>query len=291
MGKILNILGGVVCGIVCIVLFTLQIVFIIITSSKSLITKNSIKGLINNVNVREIISEDPQETSNIYGLFDSLGFNVEETNEILESESLKEFLNSYINENINSFFNSEDVKLEINDIKKLISDIEEERNISFENKKDFIKLVEEKYPDIKSNMNISSSISKNLGTNTIEIVKTLTSKILTIVFITLFIIIYFIMCGFRWSMYKPLIWYGITTIMSSFLMFQMFLGISLINKFTDEKFKDAIVVALKTFKNKGMVISGIMLVIGILMVVAYYYINKKVKLNDSNNIEAKLENL
>ena len=79
--------------------------------------------------------------------------------------------------------------------------------------------------------------------------------------------------------------------MSSFLMFQMFLGISLINKFTDEKFKDAIVVALKIFKNKGMVISGIMLVIGILMVVAYYYINKKVKLNDSNNIEAKLENL
>lgn len=294
MKKVLSVIGGIICVVICLGLCAIQIVYMTLNSSKSLITKESINEIVKDINFKEVISENPQEASDIYGAFDSLGFSVEETNKILESKSFKEFLNNYIYGNINNIINNEDIEFKFNDIKKLVNDIEKEENISFQNKEEFLKLVGEKFPDIQKNINFSNEINKNIDGKTLEIIKFVTSGILNIAFIILFVFIYLLMCLFRWSVYKPLIWYGITTILSSFLMLQVFLGLSATTSLINdeiEKVKPIISTIIKVIKNKGMIISGIGLVIGILMVVAFCYTNKKIKDKDSDSLEAKLETL
>ena len=290
MKKALSIIGGIICGILCIVLFVMQAIFFAVTPAKKILTKDVVKEVINSVNVVEIISENPKDVSDLYGTFDSLGFSVEETNEILDSESFKEFLNSYIYGNINNFLNEKDIKIELSDIETLLKQIETEKGIVLENKEEFLKLVEDKYPNIQKNIDISNNINPKI----FEVIKFLTSKTLTIIFVVVFVVIYLIMCLLRWSIYKPLIWYGITTVLSSIIMFFVFLGMSLIDSLNSdilEKVRPIISPALKVFKNKGMIITGIGLFIGIFMIVAFYLINKKVKRNDPDNIDTRLETL
>lgn len=294
MKKVLNIIGGIICVFVCIVLFAIQISFMVINPVKNLITRDSLKELIGNVNVREIISESPKNTSDIYGMFDSLGFNVEETNKILESDSFKEFISDYLYGNINNILDNKNINFEIDDIRNLINNIELEKNINFEKKEEFLKLIEEKYPEIKKNINFSDNINQDIDRNTLEAIKFLTSGLLNVAFIIIFIILYLLLCIFRYSLYKPLIWYGITTVLSSFIMFQVFLSLSLLNisKYEQvEKLESILKSGIKVFRNKGIIISGIMFVVGIFMIVAFYFINKKAKSNDTDNIDTKLESL
>ncbi len=294
MKKVLNIAGIVLCSITCLILFLLQIGFLSILPAKSLITKESVKGVINNVNIRELISESPKDASDIYGAFDSLGFSVEETNEILDSYSFKEFLNNNIYGNINNILDKKDINMDFNELKTLMDNIEKEKGITFENKENFLKFAEDKYSSMKNEIDISNDINQSITPDLFEIIKFLASGVVFIIFAILFIVEYLKMCLFRWSFYKPLIWYGITTIISSFIMLQVFLGSSIMNSINDgkiEKIMPIILPALKTFKNKGIIISLTMLLIGILMVVAFYFINKKIKSNDLDNIEKKLETL
>ena len=117
-------------------------------------------------------------------------------------------------------------------------------------------------------------------------------KTLLIAFVVVFTIIYLLICLFRWSIYKPLIWYGITTIISSFFTLIGFLNITILNSINNEdieKLKPILSPVLKVLKTKGIIISGICLAIGILMVVIFSLINKKI--NNQNDIETKLETL
>ncbi len=146
MKKVLSILGGIICGIICIFLFGIQIGFITFTSVKTLITKDSISKIVNEIDVKEIISTSPTTTSDIYGVFDTLGFSVEETDKILESNSFKEFLDEYLYNNIDNIINDKDVTLSYDAIVKLVDDVESETNLTLKNKQTFLKLVQVKYP-------------------------------------------------------------------------------------------------------------------------------------------------
>ena len=79
MKKVLSILGGIICGLICVFLFGIQIGFITFTSVKTLVTKDSVSKIVKEMDVKEIISTDPSTTSDLYGAFDTLGFSVEET--------------------------------------------------------------------------------------------------------------------------------------------------------------------------------------------------------------------
>ena len=140
MKKFLSVVGGIICVIICLILFIFQILFIGFNSAKLMVTKNSIKEAINNINVRQLISENPKDVSEIYGAFDTLGFSVEETNEILDSKSIKEFLTNYIYNNIDNIINDKNSFLEFKDIEKLINDIEQEKNIKLKNKENLQKM-------------------------------------------------------------------------------------------------------------------------------------------------------
>ena len=292
MKKFLSVVGGIICVIICLILFIFQILFIGFNSAKLMVTKNSIKEAINNINVRQLISENPKDVSEIYGAFDTLGFSVEETNEILDSKSIKEFLTNYIYNNIDNIINDKNSFLEFKDIEKLINDIEQEKNIKLKNKEMFLKLAKNEYPKIQKSINFANDIKDNTDKETLEVFKIIMGKTLLIAFVVVFTIIYLLICLFRWSIYKPLIWYGITTIISSFFTLIGFLNITILNSINNEdieKLKPILSPVLKVLKTKGIIISGICLAIGILMVVIFSLINKKI--NNQNDIETKLETL
>lgn len=285
MKKVLSILGGIICGIICIFLFGIQIGFITFTSVKTLITKDSISKIVNEIDVKEIISTSPTTTSDIYGVFDTLGFSVEETDKILESNSFKEFLDEYLYNNIDNIVNDKDVTLSYDAIVKLVDDVESETNLTLKNKQAFLKLVQVKYPEIEKSLNISNYVKNNINESDLQVIRLILGNTITIVFIVLFIVTYLIMCLFRWSIYKPLIWYGITTVLSSFIMLQAFLGITAVKSLITgdaKNFEFIISPILKVIKNKGLIVSLIMLALGIIMIVAFALIHKKMKEEEKN---------
>lgn len=285
MKKVLSILGGIICGIICIFLFGIQIGFITFTSVKTLITKDSISKIVNEIDVKEIISTSPTTTSDIYGVFDTLGFSVEETDKILESNSFKEFLDEYLYNNIDNIINDKDVSLSYDAIVKLVDDVESETNLTLKNKQAFLKLVQVKYPEIEKSLNISNYVKNNINESDLQVIRLILGNTITIVFIVLFIVTYLIMCLFRWSIYKPLIWYGITTVLSSFIMLQAFLGIAAVKSLITgdaKNFEFIISPILKVIKNKGLIVSLIMLALGIIMIVGFALIHKKMKEEEKN---------
>lgn len=285
MKKVLSILGGIICGIICIFLFGIQIGFITFTSVKTLITKDSISKIVNEIDVKEIISTSPTTTSDIYGVFDTLGFSVEETDKILESNSFKEFLDEYLYNNIDNIINDKDVSLSYDAIVKLVDDVESETNLTLKNKQAFLKLVQIKYPEIEKSLNISNYVKNNINESDLQVIRMVLGNTITIVFIVLFIVTYLIMCLFRWSIYKPLIWYGITTVLSSFIMLQAFLGITAVKSLITgdaKNFEFIISPILKVIKNKGLIVSLIMLALGIIMIVSFALIHKKMKEEEKN---------
>jgi len=285
MKKALSILGGIICGIICIFLFGIQIGFITFTSVKTLITKDSISKIVNEIDVKEIISTSPTTTSDIYGVFDTLGFSVEETDKILESNSFKEFLDEYLYNNIDNIVNDKDVTLSYDAIVKLVDDVESETNLTLKNKQTFLKLVQVKYPEIEKSLNISNYVKNNINESDLQVIRLILGNTITIVFIVLFIVTYLIMCLFRWSIYKPLIWYGITTVLSSFIMLQAFLGITAVKSLITgdaKNFEFIISPILKVIKNKGLIVSLIMLALGIIMIVGFALIHKKMKEEEKN---------
>ena len=285
MKKVLSILGGIICGIICIFLFGIQIGFITFTSVKTLITKDSISKIVNEIDVKEIISTSPTATSDIYGVFDTLGFSVEETDKILESNSFKEFLDEYLYNNIDNIINDKDVSLSYDAIVKLVDDVESETNLTLKNKQAFLKLVQVKYPEIEKSLNISNYVKNNINESDLQVIRLILGNTITIVFIVLFIVTYLIMCLFRWSIYKPLIWYGITTVLSSFIMLQAFLGITAVKSLITgdaKNFEFIISPILKVIKNKGLIVSLIMLALGIIMIVGFALIHKKMKEEEKN---------
>ena len=285
MKKVLSILGGIICGIICIFLFGIQIGFITFTSVKTLITKDSISKIVNEIDVKEIISTSPTTTSDIYGVFDTLGFSVEETDKILESNSFKSFLDDYLYNNIDNIINDKDATLSYDAIVKLVDDVESETNLTLKNKQAFLKLVQVKYPEIEKSLNISNYVKNNINESDLQVIRLILGNTITIVFIVLFIVTYLIMCLFRWSIYKPLIWYGITTVLSSFIMLQAFLGITAVKSLITgdaKNFEFIISPILKVIKNKGLIVSLIMLALGIIMIVGFALIHKKMKEEEKN---------
>lgn len=285
MKKVLSILGGIICGIICIFLFGIQIGFITFTSVKTLITKDSISKIVNEIDVKEIISTSPTTTSDIYGVFDTLGFSVEETDKILESNSFKSFLDDYLYNNIDNIINDKDATLSYDAIVKLVDDVESETNLTLKNKQAFLKLVQVKYPEIEKSLNISNYVKNNINESDLQVIRLILGNTITIVFIVLFIVTYLIMCLFRWSIYKPLIWYGITTVLSSFIMLQVFLGITAVKSLITgdaKNFEFIISPILKVIKNKGLIVSLIMLALGIIMIVGFALIHKKMKEEEKN---------
>ena len=280
MKKVLSILGGIICAIICLFLFAAQISFITFQSVRNVITKDSISKVVDNIDVKGIVSSDPETASNLYGLFDTLGFSVEETDHILESNAFKEFVNEYLYKNVENLLDDKDATISYDAFNKLVNDIETETNITFKNKEVFLKLLEEKFPEIEKSINFSNTVRKDIGEENLEVIKIMLGKTLTIVFEVLFIFVFLVMCLFRWSLYKPLIWYGITTPLSSFIMLQFFLAISTIKGLIAEEnktFELIISPILDVIKSKGLIVSLIMLAVGILMIVAFALIHKNKK--------------
>ena len=294
MKKTLLILGGIICGIICIFLFGLQIAFMSFTSAKSLIARDSIKEIVNEMSIKDIVSSDPETASSLYGAFDTLGFSTEETDRILESESFKKFLDEYLYNNIEDVLSDKNVPTNYDAVVNLVSDIENETNIKFHNKEAFLKLLEKEYPKIEKSINISNSIKESMGKENLEVLRIILGNTITIVFVVLFIFTYLVMCLFRWSFYKPLIWFGITTTLSSFIMTQVFVALgALSGLITDETYKTfepIISPILKVMKNKGLTVSLIMLAIGILMIVAFVFIHKRAKEEEKNENFDMLDN-
>ncbi len=279
MKKELSIFGGIVCAFVCLILFLLQLIFIIFNSLKVVTTRNSINEIVKNVNMKELLIKNDDDKG-LYKTFESLGFDKNETDSILSSNSFKEFISSFINNNIENIVNSTETKLEYDEIEKLVDNIEKEINIKFKGKQIFLKIVKENLSEIEKSMNISTYIKESVNPNILLVLKIVLSNTVNIIFIVLLVLIFLFMCLLRWSLYKPFIWYGITTAISSVILFLAFYGMNIIEviKTSDinKPLLAIIIPIINVIRSKGMTISLIMLTIGVLMICIYTLINKKI---------------
>lgn len=285
MKKGFSIFGGVICTFVCIALFFLQIIFITFNSLKVVVTKDSINEIVKSIDIKQLVLKDNDDIE-LYKTFESLGFDKKETDEIINSNSFKEFLNTYINNNISNILNDKETKLEYEEIEKLVNNIETEINVNFKGKQIFLRLVKEKLPEIEETINISRYIKENVNPNTLSVIKLVLSNTVNVGFIVILVLIFLLMCLLRLSVYKPLIWYGITTSISSAIMFMTFYEINAIEIIKTTDMDKSLITLLtpiiKVIRNKGLITSLIMLAIGLLMITMYYFINKNKK--ESNEI-------
>ena len=282
MKKGLLIFGGIICTFVCIVLFLLQIVFLTFNSFKALATRNSINEIVKNIDTIEILTDNKDD---LYEAFEKLGFNKDETDTILNSNSFKEFVGNYIYDGLYNALNNKSITLEYNEIEDLVNKIETETNIKFKGKTLLLKIVKEKIPELEIT-NLSSELEKNIGPKTLSILKIALSNVVNVAFAVTFILMFLIMCLLRWSLYKPFIWYGITTAISSVIMFMAFYSLNVIELIKDKDLKKYITILkpiINITRNKGMIMSLITLGVGILMIVVYCLINKNKKENNNSS--------
>ncbi len=134
--------------------------------------------------------------------------------------------------------------------------------------------------EIEKSMNISTYIKESVNPNILLVLKIVLSNTVNIIFIVLLVLIFLFMCLLRWSLYKPFIWYGITTAISSVILFLAFYGMNIIEviKTSDinKPLLAIIIPIINVIRSKGMTISLIMLTIGVLMICIYTLINKKI---------------
>ena len=133
------------------------------------------------------------------------------------------------------------------------------------------------------------SIFDGLGfdKSTLNMISNIMKYGVNIFFVVISIIIYSIMCLLRWSFYKPLLWYGITTVFSSIAMIAsvFMLNQTLItgNKNLSD-YSRVLVPIFDKFKNKTTSTCIGLLVIGIIMIVGYVILNNKMEEKDSETL-------
>ena len=290
MKKVLSIIGGFCCLVLCFILFIFNFAFLTVEPIKAIVSKDTIGEIIKDVEIREIISENPKITSNVYGIFSVMGLDIDETNAILDSNSFKKYITNYISNNIDSILGDKETEFESDSIIKLIDDIETETNIKFNNKELLTTLLENKFPEIQESLDLSGYIKKSFDERILVIIRTVLNPGLTILFVMIFVIIYLFMWLFRWSIYKPLIWYGITMTISSFICLMLFIGFSFIEGLLIPnelaKFENIIDTLLYSIRVKGITMSAVTLLIGIGMIVLYVIArkqNKKETINETSS--------
>lgn len=196
-------------------IISIQLLFSAIFGLRYFISQNSIYNLIDKVEVKDVIDETGISLNKLYEVTSALRISREDTEKIINSNAVKQYLSQYIYENIISLKKGNRIiNIEIKDIKNiLISCKKENISISDEtilaldgNKKDL-----QKYIDI-----IPNKLNDNITDRTIEIISFVLGARLFLFYFIFLILLFLISSLFKWSLYKPLLNIGIIISSASF---------------------------------------------------------------------------
>lgn len=294
MKKFLSVIGGIISVGVCAILLAIQISFLTLVSFKTLFNENTIHKMIETVDISDSLMKnmDSDTKEEIYKATGSIGLTVDDTNKILDSDALKDFLSNYLSNSVKSIYSNSNVVMSTKDIETLINNIEAEENINIENKEAIIKLINENSNEIEKTLNISQNLKEEIADETMMAIKFIMNGEIYIGFAVIFIIFFLLIALFRWSMYKPFIWYGITTITSGLLFFIPSVSLSLIMPYiVTEQIKDYetyITDIVKVIQTKMILCSVITIVLGIVLIVVYSLIKRG---KHKDEVTEKLDNM
>lgn len=282
MKKLLSIIGGIISFVICIALLCMQMSFLTFLSFKTLLTEKTMYKMFEQVNIVSLINEsaDSKTKEEIYKVSGSLGLTIDETNKILETDSFKSFAAKYISNNIKAINSNSKIVMSAEDIKTLISDVEKEADITIGNKNKLLEMINENSTEIEKALNISSNIKTQMNDETLTIVKGLFNNTMYIGFTIVFVLLFLLLALFRWSMYKPFIWYGITSIITGLLFLLPSISLKTVLPYMvnlDLKKYEAYDNVIKVIQSKATLFSILTIIAGIFMIIVYALIKKNVK--------------
>ncbi len=287
MKQVLSIFGGLVSFVICIILFSVQISFLVLLSTQGFFKGDGIKDIVKNIDVKEILLNNSESapTQEIYEITDVYGISREDTDKIMESDTLKSFIADYASNNINALLgDGEYPNIKVEDINNLIDDVIEEKEITIseENKNEIKTYLLENSAEIEEVLSIGEAIEKEITPDTKATIGVIFGGTLMVAFIVTLVILFLLIMLCRWSFYKALIWYGVTTVLSSLITLAFGFGIRTSLNFIDmSSYQDyyEIINNVVGSTQKVIITYGVIaLVVGAIFITGYILIHKN-KLN------------
>lgn len=223
----INFLTSILCLILCMFMYLFEIALLLIYSVQGIISYNTINRLIQNFEVKELISQiDSSGTviKEIYSTAADIGIKEATIDHLLDSYEIKEEAAQYVagaleyittKKNTNNISNDKLKQYANIELKEIISEIDP--NVSQNEMEKIVKKTNKLLDNLVEKFPSFSSVDETIDENTLYYIRlcfsTSTKKML---FIFIGSIIGLIML-LKFSTYKWLSWFGITTIFSSLI--------------------------------------------------------------------------
>ncbi len=203
------------------IIFAFQLIFTLVYSFRYLTTEGNIYKIFSNIDVEKLLDESDVPINRIYEGTGSLKISKEDTLKMLNSDALKRYLSKYIYNSIDSLKNNTKISdITITDIKNVVTSLETE-NITIQNKEEILTSIDDNKEEIERYLNsVQNTIYEKLTPNSLSTISFFLSPNMFIVYSIVLVALYLVACLFRWSIYKPLLNFGIIlSIISSLFIF------------------------------------------------------------------------
>ncbi len=287
--KLFKAIGAILSFFLSIIFFLLLLAFISLLFTEHLVQEKTLNKYLETVNIISLpaegsLKEKYQENETIKDIIENelKKYNIPSnlSEKILESDGLTKLV-SKITSQFSKYilFNEEKPQLTITDIYEAIDITEITNYLTIDEKVKFDTFLESIIIEVNNEIPerkevLSSTLDSDQFKNEIEI---LSSSYFLLAIICCFIIIYFTISLFRWSLYKPLIWVGIPTIIIGALLmisyFVQLIGIKYIIS-TNGTIEVFIIKLLETTFIDILITGAIVTVIGIIITTVYSKIKK-----------------
>ncbi len=290
MNKVLKVLGGIAAALTAIIYFGLLLAFSLIISTTSVINKTNLKTYLREIDVTSlpigsVVSDQKENQLNdnetvkdfLVDTLENVGFSNTEAENVLNSQKIKDIANNYIYDMFDyGLYHGEIPTLDSKEILAAITDVGVVLNTKKTN--EVTNLVNELNEKATSVLEIDQIKEQKVPyvdnfTGVLNILNSLWFKISLGV---LFILTFFFIALFRWSLYKPFIWLGIPTIIVGFLNLLIGSAKFLLNNITIPElgaYQNVLEKAINPFFNNILINGAIILLAGIIMVIIYTLID------------------
>lgn len=289
---------GIIAVILCFIIFTLEMGLFFITSTKSYLTKKNIQHVVHEINIDTLLEDEEgnktEFAQDLYSGFE--GVTEQDVDKILSSAAFKEMMGEYVSSSIRAILYNENVKKPtIDELVRVIEDNfsifeeiakQEGKTLTESDKEEIINQIRSSnIPQALNEMPDITSELKKENSNTSEVINII-QKVYDIKYILIgfasIVVLVAIIGLIRFNRYSWMLWFAVTTIVSSSLIILL----SLVSKplinflLSDVSFLTFINNTILPSLFTRLLISGIIgLVISIGLIVLYSFISKKLKTN------------
>lgn len=250
------------------IILALQLIFTLIFSFRYLTTEENIYKIFSNIDVEKLLDESNVPINRIYEGTGSLRISREDTLKMLNSDALKRYLSKYIYTSIDSLKNNTKISdITITDLKSVVTSLETE-NITIQNKEEILTSIDDNKVEIERYLNsVQNTIYEKLTPNNLRIISFFLSPNMFVIYGVILVALYLITCLFRWSIYKPLLNFGIILSIISALFI-------LVAMYFDSNFTSSYKEYINTLQKSVIAFNSLYLFIGMVFLNLYMLIKK-----------------